>query len=128
MAKWLTQEWLDESTRLSADQPERPGASARIQYVITGGPDGDVSYYWIVEDGHLVENRRGELAGAEVTLSESYDDARAIQTGELDMNAAFLQGRVKVDGDVVKLMSLLPITTSPEFESWQQAVREMTEF
>lgn len=128
MAKWLSQEWLDESTRLSVDQPERPGASARIQYVITGGPDGDVAYYWVVEDGHLRENRLGELADAEVVLTESYDDAMAIQKGELDMNAAFLQGRVKVDGDVVKLMSLLPITMSAEFDSWQQAIRAMTEY
>lgn len=128
MAKWLSQEWLDESTRLSVDQPERPGASARIQYVITGGPDGDVAYYWVVEDGHLRENRLGELADAEVVLTESYDDAMAIQKGELDMNAAFLQGRVKVDGDVAKLMSLLPITMSAEFDSWQQAIRAMTEY
>lgn len=128
MAKFLTQEWLDESTHLSADQPERPGATARLQYVIEGGPDGDVSYYWIVEDGHLKENRLGTLPDAEVVLSESYEDAVAIQKGELDTNAAFLQGRIKVDGDAVKLMSLLPITMSSEFEQWQQAVRQMTEY
>ena len=42
MSKWLTQEWLDESTRLAATQPVRPGVSARLQYVVTGGPGGDV--------------------------------------------------------------------------------------
>lgn len=128
MPRWLTQDWLDESRRLAEDQPERPGASARIQYVVTGGPEGDVSYYWVVEDGHLRENRLGTLADAEVTLTETYDDALAIQTGELDMNGAFLQGRVKVDGDVVKLMSLLPITMSPEFAQFQEAVQDMTEY
>lgn len=128
MAKWLSQEWLDESKRLAEDQPERPGASARIQYVVTGTPDGDVEYHWVVDDGHLRENRLGRLDDAEVTLTESYEDAMAIQKGELDMNAAFLQGRVKVDGDVVKLMSLLPITMSPEFAQFQQAVQEMTEY
>lgn len=128
MAKWLTQEWLDESTRLAADQPERPGASARLQYVITGGPEGDVAYYWIVEDGHLVENRLGVLADAEVTLTESYDDAQRIQTGELDANAAFMQGKVAVTGDVAKLLSLLPITMSPEFKEFQDRVLEITEF
>ncbi len=38
MAKWLTQEWLDESRQLSESQPERPGATARMQYVVTAGP------------------------------------------------------------------------------------------
>ena len=128
MAKWLSQEWLDQSTRLAADQPVRPGATARLQYVITGGPDGDVSYYWVVEDGQLLENRLGVLEDADVTLTETWDDARRIQAGELDANAAFLQGKVAVTGDVAKLMSLLPITMSPEFKEFQDRVLEITEF
>ncbi|HVC26006.1 MAG TPA: SCP2 sterol-binding domain-containing protein [Acidimicrobiales bacterium] len=128
MAKWLTQEWLDESTALAVSQPERPGASARLQYVITDGPGDDVSYYWIVVDGRLVENRLGVLADAEVILTESYDDAQAIQRGELDANVAFMQGRIKVGGDVAKLMALLPITTSPEFQEFNASVLAITDF
>jgi len=128
MARWLSQEWLDENTRLAESQPERPGASARLQYIITGGPDGDVAYYWIVTDGHLVENKLGLLPDAEVTLSESYEDAMAIQKGELDANTAFMQGRIKVSGDVAQLMALLPITMSSEFREFQGAVLEITEF
>jgi putative sterol carrier protein len=126
--KWLTQEWLDESKHLAETQPVRPGASARLQYVITDGPDGDIQYYWIVVDGQLTENRLGELADAEVTMTETYDDAMALQKGELDANAAFMQGKVKVTGDVNKLMSLLPITMSPEFHEFNQAVLAITEF
>jgi putative sterol carrier protein len=128
MPKWLTQEWLDESTRLAVDQPERPGASARLQYVVSGGPDGDIAYYWVIVDGKLIENKLGLLADAEVTLTQSYEDAQAIQKGELEANAAFMQGKIKVDGDVAKLMSLLPITMSPEFQQFQQEVLKMTEF
>ena len=129
MAKWLSQEWLDESTRLAAGQPERPGASARLQYVITDAPGGeDVSYYWIVADGHLLENRLGTLEDPEVTLHESYEDAMAMQKGELDANAAFMQGKIKVSGDVAQLMALLPITMSPEFAAFQSSVLEITEF
>jgi putative sterol carrier protein len=126
--KWLTQEWLDEATELAQSQPERPGASARLQYVITDGPDGEVKYYWIVEDGKLLDNRLGELADAEVTLTETYDDAMRIQKGELDANAAFMQGKIRVGGDVAKLMALLPITMSPEFSEFNKAVLAMTEF
>jgi putative sterol carrier protein len=126
--KWLSQEWLDESTRLAQSQPERTGATARLQYVITDTPDGDVKYYWIVDNGKLLENRLGELADAEVTLTETYDDAMRIQKGELDANAAFMQGKIKVDGDVGKLMALLPITMSPEFAAFQKDVLAMTEF
>ncbi len=128
MAKWLSQEWLDESVRLAAGQPERPGATARLQYRVTDGPEGEVAYYWIVVDGHLVESRLGELEDAEVTLTESYDDAAAIQRGELDATAAFMQGRIRVDGDVAKLMALLPITSSPEFKEFSSSLLGITEF
>lgn len=128
MAKWLTQEWLDEGRALAEGQPERPGASARMQYVITGGPDGDVRYYWVLENGKLLESQLGELEEAEVTLTQTYEDAKRIQKGELDPNAAFMQGRVKVTGNMAKLMALLPITNSKEYKQLQQQILETTEF
>jgi len=128
MAKWLTQEWLDEGKKLSEGQPERPGASARMQYVITDAPDGDVHYYWVLENGKLLESQMGEMPDAEVTLTQSYEDAMRIQKGELDANAAFMQGRVKVTGNMAKLMALLPITNSAEYKQLQTEILAITEF
>lgn len=128
MPKWLTQEWLDESKKLAEDQPERPGASARMQYVVTGGPDGEVKYYWVLDNGKLLESQLGELDDAEITLTQTYEDARKIQAGELDANAAFMQGRIKVDGNMAKLMALMPITNSPEYRELQSRINEITEY
>jgi len=128
MAKWLSQEWLDEGKRLGEGQPERPGATARMQYVVTGGPDGDLRYYWVLENGKLLESQLGELPDAEVTLTQSYEDAMRIQKGELDANAAFMQGRVKVTGNMAKLMALLPITNSAEYKQLQTEIQAITEY
>jgi predicted lipid carrier protein YhbT len=128
MPKWLSQEWLDESKKLAESQPERPGASARMQYVVTGGPDGDIKYYWVLENGKLQESQLGELADAEVTLTQTYDDAMKIQKGELDANAAFMQGRVKVTGNMAKLMALLPLTNAPEYKQMQEQIAGITEY
>ena len=128
MPKWLSQEWLDESRKLAESQPERPGASARMQYVITGGPDGDVKYYWVLENGKLLESQLGEMPDPEVTLTQTYEDAMKIQKGELDANAAFMQGRVKVTGNMAKLMSLLPLTNAPEYKQLQTEVQAITEY
>ena len=128
MPKWLTQEWLDESKKLAESQPERPGASARMQYVVTGGPDGDVKYYWVLENGKLLESQLGEMPDPEVTLTQTYEDAMKIQKGELDANAAFMQGRVKVTGNMAKLMSLLPLTNAPEYKQLQTEVQAITEY
>lgn len=128
MSKFLTQEWLDETRKMAQGQPERPGASATMQYVVTGGPEGDVHYYWILENGKLKESKLGDLEGAEVTLTQSYDDAVRIQKGELDANAAFMQGKVKVTGNMAKLMALLPITNSPEYKQLQNEIQGVTEY
>jgi len=128
MAKWLTQEWLDESKQLAEGQPERPGASARMQYIVTGGPDGDIHYYWVLENGKLKESVLGDLPDAEVTMTQTYEDAMKIQQGELDANAAFMQGRVKVSGNMAKLMSLLPLTNAPEYKQLQEQIQKITEY
>ncbi|MGD1011344.1 MAG: SCP2 sterol-binding domain-containing protein [Acidimicrobiales bacterium] len=128
MAKWLTQEWLDEGRKLAAGQPERPGASAKLQYVITDGPAGDIRYYWVLENGKLLESKLGDLPDAEVTLTETYEDAMRIQKGELDANAAFMQGRVKIAGNMAKLMAMLPITSSAEYKQLEVDTLAITEF
>jgi putative sterol carrier protein len=51
-----------------------------------------------------------------------------IQKGELDANAAFMQGRVKVTGNMAKLMAMLPITNSAEYKQLQVETLEITEF
>lgn len=128
MSKWLSAEWLDEYRKLSESQPVRDGATATIQYEILDGPDGDIFYYWVVEDGKLLECKLGEIDDPELTLSEQYNDAMAIQKGEMDATAAFMQGKIKVAGNMGKLMSLLPVTTSPEYLELQQSIAAKTQF
>jgi hypothetical protein len=39
-----------------------------------------------------------------------------------------MQGRVKVTGNMAKLMSLLPLTNAPEYKQLQQQTQEITEY
>lgn len=125
---WLSAEWLDAMKKMSDDQPVRDGASARIQYVIENSPSGTIEYYWIVVDGKLIETELGVLEDAEITLIQSYDDAMKIQKLELDANAAFMQGRMKVEGNIGKLMALLPVTNSSEYRLLQKELLGVTQF
>ncbi|MBW3609972.1 MAG: SCP2 sterol-binding domain-containing protein [Actinomycetota bacterium] len=128
MVKYLSAEWMALFKELAAEFPETPGATARLQYVITGAPDGDVRYYHVIDNGHTVEHALGDDPETEVTLTSSYDDKMKVDKGELDANAAFMQGRVKVTGNIAKVMALLPLTNKPEYKSILAKVREQTEF
>jgi predicted lipid carrier protein YhbT len=128
MAKYLSQEWLDEGRKLAQEFPERPGATARMQFVVNGAPEGDVKYHQVLENGKILESTLGEDANADFTMTSSYEDSVKIQKGELDANAAFMQGRMKVTGNMGKLMSLMPLTQSPEYKAIQQKINEITEY
>ena len=128
MAKYLSQEWLDEGRKLSQEFPERPGATARMQFAVTGGPGGDVRYYQVLDNGKILESTLGEDPNADFTITTTYEDSKKIQEGELDANAAFMQGRMKVTGNMGKLMALMPLTQSPEYKAIQEKIRAVTEY
>jgi putative sterol carrier protein len=128
MAKFLTQEWLDLQKELAQEFPERPGATAHMQYKITGAPDGDVAFYTVIENGKILDNTLGDDAEAEFTMTVSYDDFAKTSKGELDANAAFMQGRLKVTGNMGKLMSLMPLTQSPEYKAIASNLNDQTEY
>jgi len=128
MAKYLSKEWLDLHTALAGDLPERPGATARLQFVVTGTPDGEVRYFQSVVDGRLHEVGLGDDPAAELTLTQAYADARQIAEGGLDASAAFMQGRVKVVGDMGKVMALMPLTQSDEHQATLARVTAQTEY
>jgi putative sterol carrier protein len=128
MAKFLSQDWLDLQKKLGQEFPERPGATARMQYKVTGGPDGDVAFFTVIENGKILENSIGEDPQAEFTMTVSYDDFAKTSKGELDANAAFMQGRLKVTGNMGKLMTLMPLTQSPEYMAIAEKVNGDTEY
>jgi putative sterol carrier protein len=75
-----------------------------------------------------VEHALGDDPETEVTLTSTYDDKMKVDKGELDANAAFMQGRVKVTGNIAKVMGLLPLTNKAEYKDILAQVREQTEF
>ena len=128
MPKYLTQEWLDTQREIAQEFPERPGATAHLQYIVTGGPEGEVRYFWVVENGKILEDELGEDPDAEVTMTITWEDSAKMQRGELDETAAFMQGRLKVQGNMGKLMSLMPLTQSPQYKAIKAKITEVTEF
>lgn len=122
MAAVLSQEWLDRRREVLGALPPKPGASVRIQHVVAGAPDGQVAYVEVFEDGRLTAASVGASDDVDITFNETYPDAVAIATGELDLHVGFMQGRVKAVGSIGSFMAVLPATQSEEH---RDAVRQV---
>lgn len=125
--KFLSQEWCDATRAMAADQLVCPGVTARIQYVVTGGPDGDVRCSWELEDGRLAASRPGTITDPDVTITAPALEWARIVRGELDASVAFMQGTMKVSGSMGVFLRLLPLTQSPAGAELRDRVREITE-
>ena len=114
--------WREPFARL----PERPGASARLEHVIAGGPEGDVRLGIVVTDGRLTDAKVGGDPEAPLTITTTYADAQLLAAGELEASVAVMQGRAKVAGDVGSLLAVLPVTHTPEFRAALASARSGT--
>lgn len=127
MVALLSQEWLDLRRELAGALPERPGATARVRHIVSGTPDGEVAYVEVFEDGRLTAATLGLDGEVDVTITETYSDAVLIGAGELDEHVGFMQGRVKVVGDMGALMAVLPVTQSAEHRAALMQLAEQTD-
>lgn len=111
---FLSDAWLELQRTLGAALPQRPGATARVQHVISGTPQGEVRYVVTTEDGRTTACTRGADDTTDVTLTLTHADAVAVQRGELDATELFMQGRMKMAGDMGKVLALMPVVRSAE--------------
>jgi alkyl sulfatase BDS1-like metallo-beta-lactamase superfamily hydrolase len=107
--KYLSQEWIDAyNGALAGDDAVRAalkGKNATLQMVIPDAPQGEVRYWLRLADGGA-STGLGDADGADVTISQSYETSALVNKGELDGQKAFMQGKVKISGKMLKMMQL----------------------
>lgn len=80
------------------------GKDLALQFKVTEMPDGsDLDYYINIADD-AARVGLGELETGDVTITNSYETAAAISKGELNTQMAFMTGKLKVSGEMAKLM------------------------
>jgi hypothetical protein len=107
--KYLSPEWIDAyNTAVKGDDSVRTamkGKSAVIQMLVAEAPGGEIHYWLRIGDGS-VSAGLGDADNADVTISQSYDTSAKVNSGELDGQKAFTQGKVKIKGKMLKMMQL----------------------
>jgi putative sterol carrier protein len=131
--EFLTEEWMAEAKRLrdEAGSPASPPAHViRMNQVITGAPfkEGeDILAFMDTSDGELVMEL-GALENPDLTVTVDYDTAKAIfveQNPQAGMQA-FMAGKIKVQGDMTKLMAMQQTAPDPAAVELAQKIKDMT--
>ena len=107
--QYLSDEWAQAvQDALNANETFKSAAgsqSAKIQQVVTT-PDGE-KRYWFKLDGGQVSLGTGDSPDpVDATITQDYDTAVALAKNELTGTAAYMSGKIRVSGDLMKLMQL----------------------
>jgi putative sterol carrier protein len=106
--KFLTEEWASAvKDALNANDSFKQAAgsqSAKLQQVVTT-PDGEKKY-WFKLEGGAADLGLGDIDSPDATISQDYDTAVALSKNELTGTSAYMSGKLRVSGDLMKLMQL----------------------
>lgn len=108
--KFLSEEWaqaVTDALNSSEDFKRAAGSqTVKLQQVVTDTPDGGEGRYYFNLDNGSAQIALGEISDAEATLTQNYETATAIAKEELNPTNAFMQGKLKISGNMMKLMQL----------------------
>lgn len=110
--QFLSEEWMAAAKEIRekyADQVPPVTATIRINQVITDVPfgDGEVKSY-IDTSGGQMAMELGELDSPDATVTTDYATAKAlfVDQDQAASMQAFMSGKIKVQGDMMKLMAM----------------------
>jgi SCP-2 sterol transfer family len=133
---FLSDAWMDEAKKIReevGDSDTPPAHKVRMNMVIIEcpegvGADGTVNTHMDTSSGQL-EMDLGHLEGPDLTITADYATAKAIfvdQNPQAGMQA-FMSGKIKVQGDMTKLMAMQQTTPDPVAQEVAQKIKEITE-
>ena len=132
--QFLSPEWTEEARKVRAEfadrAPAAPPVPMRMNLVVNEVPfgDGPLDAHLDTTSGEIVLEA-GHLDPADLKVSIDYVTAKAILV-EGNPQAgmqAFMAGRIKVEGDMSKLLALQATPTDPVHVEMAVRMRDITE-
>jgi hypothetical protein len=100
VAAFLTDQWFDDLEAAARGTSVPLDVRLVIQQIIPGSAEGDeVAYVLSAADGAITV-RRGRAEAPDITFTQDRATAEAIHRGELSAQAAFIEGRLRLGGDL----------------------------
>lgn len=130
---FLSDEWIEEARAIRAEFGDKSPAidhPVRMNLVVTEIPFGDGTL-----DAHLdttageLDIDKGHVEGADLKVSLDYQAAKAIlveRNPQAGMQA-FMAGRIRVEGDMSKLMTIQAAPPDERTDEMAERLRAITE-
>jgi putative sterol carrier protein len=107
--KFLSEEWMKAvQDALNSNETFKSAAgsqNAKIQQVVTT-PEGEQRYWFKLEAGQATLGAGDSPDNVDATITQDYETAVALSKNELSGTAAYMSGKLRVSGDLMKLMQL----------------------
>ncbi len=134
MAKYpfLSDEWMAEARKIREEYRGKTPPVAhevKMNQIITDVPFGEDTVNLHIDStaGHMIL-AQGHLEDAEVGVTLDYETARAVFLVPPTAMQHFMAGKIKVQGDMTKLLGLMQSPTAdPEAADVQKRLAEITQ-
>ena len=127
--RYLSLEWIGAlSAEVAASEHMREVArhhTVGVTQVVSGGPEGDVSYHLLVSEGDTSFGA-GPADPEDVKMEQDWQTAVDVATGELNAQEAFIGGKIRLFGDQQKLLESQPVFGA--LDAVFASVRERTDY
>lgn len=108
MAKFLTAEWINDLNAALAGHEGFKGAignaSIKLTFEVPDAPEGAEKAYSVLVDQGTAKVAPGTVDSPDVTIVNNYATAVDMAKGTLNTQMAFMTGKIKVSGNMGKLM------------------------
>lgn len=127
--RYLSLAWIRELSREVAESDTMRELADEhhigVTQVVTGGPEGDVTYHLRVGDG-TAEFGAGGAEPEDVRMEQDWPTAVAVATGAQNAQEAFITGKILLFGDQQALMGAQPVFAA--LDTIFASVRERTRY
>lgn len=103
-------EEIFENVQAGFSPEKAEGVNAVFQFNVSGEKGGQ---YWARIENQQIEVQRGEHPSPDMIMTAAYEDFLALFNGELNPMMAFMQGKIKVKGEMalaLKLQTMLGLS------------------
>ncbi|MER3396369.1 MAG: hypothetical protein C4318_07095 [Acidimicrobiia bacterium] len=134
MAAFLTDEWIELARSIYEEVDEVPEElrqlSAIVSVRVNGCPHGDPHqrFFVIVDEGLVIDMGRGDPpVEADAVVEGDFQTAKELLLGEISAEAVITQGRVKIEGDIAKLVAFATQQKHPVVQELTAKIRAQTD-